>query len=165
MPDQSSLAYERLFLHIIHRMADLLRHANARLILIIDRTTGQLVAQYGNQAIREPKRLAQATLKCLAASQELSDLLGDNPLALLFHDDHRDMIHLTVINERLSLLIVSEKHLSIGLSKIRTENAAKDFRQIFHHIQQMAERDMEQLNQNVSFTETSDEDIDNLFDV
>jgi predicted regulator of Ras-like GTPase activity (Roadblock/LC7/MglB family) len=97
--------------------------SKARCSLLVD-CDGHLVTRRG-----EPMRTAEDTISALiagafAATRELARLLGENELAILFHQGSRDSVQLQLIGERTLLATLFDGRTNLGMVRFYAQEAA-----------------------------------------
>lgn len=135
----------------------LLRDANAKLVFLVDRN-GLLIAASGDSQDVDTTSLASLAAGNIAATGGLAQLIGEREFSNLFHEGERDNIHITLVDERVILVIIFDKRSSLGLVRLRVKRASEDIRKIFVEMKEQAKNDEGSIA--IEFT---DDDIDNLF--
>jgi len=94
----------------------------------------------------------------------MAKLIGEKEFSILFHEGERDNIHISVIGQRVILVVIFDQRSSLGLVRLRVKKASEILGKIFEDIVSKAEKEREEGKIPESpFAEISDEDIDNLF--
>ena len=108
--------------------------------------------------------LASLTAGNIAATGGIARLLGEKEFTILFHEGEKDNIHISLIGQRIILVIIFDNRSSLGLVRLRVKKASEALAGIFEGISQKAEKEKgEGKLEEALFAEISDEDIDNLF--
>jgi len=146
--------------HRITEVCDrLTREANARVVFLVDKN-GQLIASSGSTQDIDTVSLASLTAGNIAATGGLARLIGEKEFSILFHEGERDNLHISIVGQRVILVVLFDARSSLGLVRLRVKKASEELNAIFEHLQRKAELPG---GANTLFAEITDEDIDNLF--
>ena len=140
---------------------DALRNeSNAKFAFLLDKN-GQQIARSG-EIEGDPTSLASLAAGNVAATEGLAQLIGESEFSTLFHEGERDSLHISLISERIILLVVFDEHSSLGLVRLRVKQRSQDLAGI---VQVVMTRDSEGAGAMAAPTlaEITDEDIDALF--
>lgn len=143
-------------------LAKLLGEAKARSIFLIDRN-GQLIASSGEVQGMDMTSLASLAAGNVAATGGLAQLIGEREFSALFHEGERDNLHLSIVAQKIILLVIFDERSSLGLVRLRVKRAAEELNQIFETIFQKARPKGAKEVMEMRFAEITDADIDNLF--
>lgn len=138
----------------------LVRDANAKGVFVVDKA-GQLIGEAGELRGIDSTSLASLTAGCIAATGGLAKILGEEEFPIHFHQGERDNLHMTVVGERMILVVVFDERSSLGLVRLRVKKAGSDLAKLFEDIRKKAETQGESAGS--PFAEITDDDIDNLF--
>lgn len=105
------------------------RNANAKLVYVIDKA-GQQIAAYGEMDGVDPTSLASLTAGEVAATEGVAALVGEKQFTTLFHEGKQASLHISVVAERMILLIVFDERSSLGLVRLRVEQHQPALHQI-----------------------------------
>ncbi len=160
MPYSSLVMHEdesRLIIKIIEK---LLVDSNAISVYLVDKD-GQLLASSGDTRNVDSTSLASLTAGNIAATGGLAKLIGEKEFSILFHEGEKENLHISIIDQRVILVIIFDSRSSLGLVRLRVKKAGAELQ---GSIRQVVER----MEQSVGGGETlldeiSDEDIENLF--
>lgn len=150
--------YEEEFRQISALMERLQREANAKVCYLVDKN-GQLIAGAGETANIDATSLASLTAGNIAATSGLAKLLGEREFSIVFHEGERDNLHISLIGQRVILVVVFDSRSSLGLVRLRVKRIAAALDAIFHSLAQKSQA----AGAPSPFTEITDADIDNLF--
>ena len=157
---QSMVVYEEEFERINAVLARLWVDANAKIVFLVDKN-GQQLAAKGNLEKVDTTSLASLTAGNVAATDGLARLIGEKEFSILFHEGERDNIHISIVGQRLILVVIFDERSSLGLVRLRVRKAAAEIEDILN---QMANKASQTGEGPISpFAEITDEDIDNLF--
>ncbi len=100
----------------------LLTDAAAKVAFLVDKN-GTLLASAGDAFGFDTTSLASLAAGNIAATGGLANLIGEKEFSILFHEGERDNMHLSVVAERLILVIVFDRRSSVGLVRLRVRQA------------------------------------------
>ncbi len=152
--------YEEEFERINNILSRLWVDANAKIVFLVDKN-GQQIAAKGDLEKVDTTSLASLTAGNVAATDGLARLIGEKEFSILFHEGERDNIHISIVGQRLILVVIFDERSSLGLVRLRVRKAAQELEEVLNA---MANKAAQQGQAPVSpFAEITDEDIDNLF--
>ncbi len=155
--------YEEEFSRIDEELQKLYAQTNAMVVFLVDKN-GQLIASAGDTQNIDTTSLASLTAGNIAATGGIARLLGEKEFTILFHEGEKDNIHISLIGQRVILVVIFDKRSSLGLVRLRVKKASEALVTIFSDITSKSEKEKSSDSFNESpFAEISDEDIDNLF--
>jgi predicted regulator of Ras-like GTPase activity (Roadblock/LC7/MglB family) len=149
--------YEEEHREIVKICDALHRDACAKAVFLVDRN-GQMLANSGQTAQMDTTSLASLTAGNIAATGGLAQLLGEKEFAIQFHEGERDNIHISLVGQRVILVIIFDERSSLGLVRLRVRRASSELVKVLEKINAKAKD-----QGGTVFDEISDEDIDNLF--
>lgn len=155
--------YEDEFRKIDEELQRLYIQTNAKVVFLVDKN-GQLIASAGETHDMDTTSLASLTAGNIAATGGIARLLGEREFSILFHEGEKDNIHISLIGQRIILVVIFDKRSSLGLVRLRVKKISDCLLKIFDDI--TSKSDLEKTSGKVEespFAEISDEDIDNLF--
>ena len=100
----------------------LLTDASAKVVFLVDKN-GTLLASVGDAVGFDTTSLASLAAGNIAATGGLANLIGEKEFSILFHEGERDNMHISVVAERLILVIVFDRRSSVGLVRLRVRQA------------------------------------------
>lgn len=155
--------YEDEFRKIDEELQRLYIQTNAKVVFLVDKN-GQLIASAGETRDMDTTSLASLTAGNIAATGGIARLLGEKEFSILFHEGEKDNIHISLIGQRIILVVIFDKRSSLGLVRLRVKKASDTLVRIFDDISSKSEQEKTGSRVEESpFAEISDEDIDNLF--
>ena len=101
----------------------LLTDAYAKVVFLVDKN-GVLLASAGDAVGFDTTSLASLAAGNIAATGGLANLIGEKEFSILFHEGERDNMHISVVAERLILVIVFDRRSSVGLVRLRVRQAS-----------------------------------------
>ena len=162
-PNTSSFVmYDEEFKRINLVIEKLLRDANAKVIFLVDKN-GQLIASVGETEHLDTTSLASLTAGNIAATGGLAKLIGEKEFSILFHEGEKDNLHISIVAERVILVVIFDQRSSLGLVRLRVKKGSEELTQIFYDLARKAEVQEKSGNALSPFAEITDDDIDNLF--
>ena len=158
------ILYEEEFGQIVAEVERLCGDANAKVVFLVDKN-GQLIASSGNAAGMDTTSLASLTAGNIAATGGLAKLLGEKEFSILFHEGEKDNLHISLVGDRVILVVIFDSRTSLGLVRLRVKRASDSLTRIFESIVQKAEREKAGAAAEPAspFAEITEDDIDNLF--
>ena len=162
MPDL--VLYDEEFRKIKDSLNRLAADANANVVFLVDKN-GQQIAAVGDLTTLDTTSLASLTAGNVAATDGLARLIGEREFSILFHEGERDNIHISIVAQRVILVVIFDERTSLGLVRLRVRRAMSELDRIFEDIAAKAEKDKQALTADFEspFAEITDEDIDSLF--
>jgi predicted regulator of Ras-like GTPase activity (Roadblock/LC7/MglB family) len=157
------IMYEEEFRRIDQELRKLHLQTNAKVLFLVDKN-GQLIASAGETHDIDTTSLASLTAGNIAATGGIARLIGEKEFSVLFHEGENDNIHISVIGQRVILVVIFDRRSSLGLVRLRVKKVSDSLARIFDEISSKSEKEKARGEFGESpFAEISDEDIDNLF--
>lgn len=160
MPTSSLVMFEEEFKQITVVIDRLLKEANAKVVFLVDKD-GQLIASSGDTGDIDTTSLASLTAGNIAATGGLAKLIGEREFSILFHEGERDNLHISIVAQRVILVVIFDQKSSLGLVRLRVKKASDELNTILQKLLQRVEK--KPLYQENLLAEISDSDIDKLF--
>jgi len=157
MSSTPMVLFEEEFKQITAICDQLHRDAAAKAVFLVDKN-GQLLANSGETGDLDTTSLASLTAGNIAATGGLAQLLGEKEFAIQFHEGEKDNIHISLVGQRVILVIIFDERSSLGLVRLRVRKAGIELAGLFEVINQKASE-----SGSTVFSEITDDDIDNLF--
>ncbi|MGE5277963.1 MAG: roadblock/LC7 domain-containing protein [Acidobacteriota bacterium] len=156
--------YDEEFQRIRESLQRLRHDANANVVFLVDKN-GQQIAAVGDLQSLDTTSLASLTAGNVAATDGLARLIGEKEFSILFHEGEKDNIHISIVAQRVILVVIFDERSSLGLVRLRVRRATTELDKIFEDIAAKVEREKESLQAEFEspFAEITDEDIDRLF--
>jgi len=135
--------------------------ARSRIVFVVDKN-GQQIAGAGDLAGIDATSLASLTAGNVAATDGLAKLIGEREFSILFHEGEKDNVHISIVANRVILVVIFDDRSSLGLVRLRVKKGNQELTKIF---ERMMEKSKEQPHGGLeaAFAEITDDDIDNLF--
>ncbi len=159
--DVGLVMYEDEFQRINQVLGRLRVDASAKIVFLVDKN-GQQIAGAGEIDQVDTTSLASLTAGNVAATDGLAKLIGEKEFSILFHEGKKDNIHISIVGQRLILVVIFDERSSLGLVRLRVRKAAAEIERV---LSQMIDKAREQGAEEIAspFAEITDEDIDALF--
>ncbi len=160
MQDTQLVMYDEDYRKILGVTQRLVRDAKAKGVFVVDRT-GPLISEAGEMRGVDTTSLASLTAGCVAATGGLAKIVGEDDFPVHFHQGQRDNLHITLVSQRIILVVIFDDRSSLGLVRLRVKKAGAELARIFEEIQKKTEA--QEARGDTPFAEITDDDIDNLF--
>src|SRR6059036_3679507 len=156
--------YEEEFNQIKQIISKLRTDANAKVVFLVDKN-GQQIAAHGDIENVDATSLASLTAGNVAATDGLAKLIGEKEFSILFHEGEKDNIHISIVAQRVILVVIFDNRSSLGLVRLRVKKASSELTEVFALVVRKinSERESGRLDMESPFAEITDDDIDNLF--
>jgi predicted regulator of Ras-like GTPase activity (Roadblock/LC7/MglB family) len=156
--------YEEEFNQIKAIISKLRVDANGKVVFLVDKN-GQQIAAHGEIENLDTTSLASLTAGNVAATDGLARLIGEKEFSILFHEGEKDNIHISIVAQRVILVVIFDERSSLGLVRLRVKKAAQELNDIFAKIMAKVEKEKSATGGGFEspFAEITDEDIDSLF--
>ena len=161
MIDAQLVMYDEDLQKILAVIQKLVRDANAKGIFLVDKN-GQLIAEAGEMQGIDTTSLASLTAGNIAATGGLAKIIGEEEFPTHFHQGQRDNLHISMIAQRLIMVVIFDDRSSLGLVRLRVKKAGSELARTFEEIQKKSEHAAS--SEGSPFAEITDDDIDNLFE-
>src|ERR687897_727671 len=164
MPSSDMIMYEEEFQQIRGILQKLKDEANAKMVFLVDKN-GQQIAYNGDINNLDTTSLASLTAGNVAATDGLARLIGEKEFSVLFHEGERDNIHISIVAQRVILVVIFDERSSLGLVRLRVKKASTELNEVFARIMNKVEKEKAAAGAAFEspFAEITDEDIDSLF--
>ena len=156
--------YEEEFNQIKQIISKLRVDANAKVVFLVDKN-GQQIAAHGEIENLDTTSLASLTAGNVAATDGLARLIGEKEFSILFHEGEKDNIHISIVAQRVILVVIFDEKSSLGLVRLRVKKASQELERTFEVLLRKSEADRGSMANRFDspFAEITDEDIDSLF--
>ncbi len=161
MPAENPLTvFETDFKQLLSVLDKLVNDTNARVAFLVDKD-GQLISASGETDSIDTTSLASLTAGNIAATSGIAKLLGEKEFSILFHEGEKDNLHLSLIAERVILVVLFDNKSSLGLVRLKVKKATEELNVIFQKL--LAEVAGKSSTSETLLSEITDDDIDRLF--
>jgi predicted regulator of Ras-like GTPase activity (Roadblock/LC7/MglB family) len=164
MASHDLIMYDEEFQLIKEIISRLRVEANAKIVFLVDKN-GQQIAANGDLESVDTTSLASLTAGNVAATDGLARLIGEKEFSILFHEGEKDNIHISIVAQRVILVVIFDERSSLGLVRLRVKKASEELNRVFANIMSKVEREKAAAGAAFEspFAEITDEDIDSLF--
>ncbi|MGH9441419.1 MAG: roadblock/LC7 domain-containing protein [Thermoanaerobaculia bacterium] len=163
MASPDLIMYDEEFQQIKEIISRLRVEANAKIVFLVDKN-GQQIAANGDLESVDTTSLASLTAGNVAATDGLARLIGEKEFSILFHEGEKDNIHISIVGQRVILVVIFDDRSSLGLVRLRVRKASMELEKVFQDLLKKVEVEKSSVGGFESpFAEITDEDIDNLF--
>src|SRR5512135_2132983 len=107
--------------------------AQAKVAFLVDKNGQQIAAQGDLQAL-DTTSLASLTAGNVAATDGLARLIGEKEFSILFHEGEKDNIHISIVAQRVILVVIFDERSSLGLVRLRVRRATTELDKIFQDL-------------------------------
>ncbi len=153
--------YEEEFQAIKLLLNTLRMDASAKIVFLVDKN-GQQIADAGEVDLVDATSLASLTAGNVAATDGLAKLIGEKEFSILFHEGRKDNIHISIVGQRLILVVIFDERSSLGLVRLRVRKASADLERVLNEMEAKA-TEVGTVEAVSPFAEITDDDIDALF--
>ncbi len=153
--------YEEEFERIKQLLNTLRMDASAKIVFLVDKN-GQQIAGAGEVNLVDSTSLASLTAGNVAATDGLAKLIGEKEFSILFHEGRKDNIHISIVGQRLILVVIFDERSSLGLVRLRVRKASADIERVLNEMDTKAQQ-IGSVEITSPFAEITDDDIDALF--
>jgi predicted regulator of Ras-like GTPase activity (Roadblock/LC7/MglB family) len=162
MASPDLVMYEEEYQQIKEILARLQIDSNSKIVFLVDKN-GQQIAAHGDMAGVDATSLASLTAGNVAATDGLAKLIGEKEFSILFHEGERDNIHISLVAQRVILVVIFDEKSSLGLVRLRVKKASQELEKAFEILVRKSEQTGSGNRFDSPFAEITDEDIDSLF--
>ncbi|MBI5561872.1 MAG: roadblock/LC7 domain-containing protein [Deltaproteobacteria bacterium] len=159
MPQSPFVLYDEEYQEITGVIEKLLRESNSKCVYLVDKD-GQLISATGETKDIDATSLASLTAGNIAATGGLAKIIGEKEFSILFHEGERDNLHISVVGQRVILVVIFDKRSSLGLVRLRVKKASEDLGKSLQKLLAKMAAGAEQEN---VLKEITDDDIERLF--
>lgn len=153
--------YEEEFNRISALLQRLKVDASTKIVFLVDKN-GQQIAGAGEIEAVDTTSLASLTAGNVAATDGLAKLIGEKEFSILFHEGRKDNIHISIVGQRLILVVIFDERSSLGLVRLRVRKASQEIERVLSEMENKAQ-EMGAEEAASPFAEITDDDIDALF--
>ncbi|MEO8032881.1 MAG: roadblock/LC7 domain-containing protein [Acidobacteriota bacterium] len=164
MASPDLVMYEEEYQQIKDTLQRLQVDSNSKIVFLVDKN-GQQIAAHGDMKGVDATSLASLTAGNVAATDGLAKLIGEKEFSILFHEGERDNIHISLVAQRVILVVIFDEKSSLGLVRLRVKKASVELEKTFEELLRKSEAERGNMANRFDspFAEITDEDIDSLF--
>src|SRR6266508_4281551 len=133
MASPDLVMYEEEYQQITETLHRLQVDSNAKIVFLVDKN-GQQIAAQGDMKGVDATSLASLTAGNVAATDGLAKLIGEKEFSILFHEGERDNIHISIVAQRVILVVIFDTRSSLGLVRLRVKKASLELTEVFEKI-------------------------------
>src|ERR1043166_5063540 len=138
MASPDLIMYDEEFQQIKEIISRLRVEANAKIVFLVDKN-GQQIAANGDLESLDTTSLASLTAGNVAATDGLARLIGEKEFPVLFHEGEKDNVYISIVGQRVILVVIFDERSSLGLVRLRVRKANQDLERIFEAINKKVE--------------------------
>ena len=157
--------FEEDFWSINAILQTLMRSASARSVMLIDKT-GQLINSIGEPPGFDVTSFSSLAAADFAANAQLAEMVGERDFATLVHQGENDSLYLSMIANRVILVVLFDRKTSLGLVRLKARRAGDDLvavlNQLFDKLQYRNE-EVSSTTLGADFAAEAESEIDSLF--
>jgi predicted regulator of Ras-like GTPase activity (Roadblock/LC7/MglB family) len=101
-----------------------LGESGAAEVLLIDRS-GQLLAMDGVSRALDTVSISALAAAAFSSTCAMAQLLGETEFTVLFHEGHKQSIHVSTVDEEAILLAIFDERTTVGMVRLFAKEAAK----------------------------------------
>ncbi|HYR46289.1 MAG TPA: roadblock/LC7 domain-containing protein [Thermoanaerobaculia bacterium] len=162
MPPPDLFLYSDEFQRIQAILQRLRQDSSANVVFLVDKN-GQQIAAVGDLETLDTTSLASLTAGNVAATDGLARLIGEREFSILFHEGEKDHLHISIVGERVILVVIFDDRSSLGLVRLRVRRATAELAKVFQEAAAKGEKESLVADLETPFSEITEEDIDRLF--
>ena len=136
--------------------SDLVKKTEACGVFLIDRN-GMLITRSGEADHVDGTALASLAAGNMAATNGIASLIGAGQFGALFHQGSRESVHISIMGERMILVVIFDERSSLGLVRLRVDQSRPAFEAVLSEIAERSGAENRPLESAIT-----NEDIDNL---
>ncbi len=139
MPYSQLVMYEEEAQKIGFLLDKLVKESNAKAVFLVDKD-GQLISQAGDVEGFDSTSLASLTAGNIAATGGLAKLIGEKEFSIIFHEGEKDNIHISIVGQRVILVVIFDSRSSLGLIRLRVKKASDELALVFEELSKKQNR-------------------------
>jgi len=157
--------YEEDFWAINTTLQGLIQTASAKSVMLIDKT-GQMISSIGEPPGFDVTSFSSLAAADFAANQELAEMVGENDFATLVHQGSNESLYLSMIANRVILVVLFDKKTSLGLVRLKARRAGDELLSVLNKLFDKLQYRNEELSSSTlgaEFAAEAENEIDSLF--
>ncbi len=157
--------FEEDFWSINAILQTLMRGASARSVMLIDKT-GQLINSIGEPPGFDVTSFSSLAAADFAANAQLADMVGEKDFATLVHQGQNESLYLSMIANRVILVILFDRKTSLGLVRLKARRANDELVDVLNKLfdkLQYKNEEMTSATLGADFAAEAESEIDSLF--
>src|SRR6185503_9592371 len=125
--------FEEDFWSINAILQTLMRSASARSVMLIDKT-GQLINSIGEPPGFDVTSFSSLAAADFAANAQLAEMVGEKDFATLVHQGQNDSLYLSMIANRVILVVLFDRKTSLGLVRLKAKRAGDELLEVLNKL-------------------------------
>lgn len=164
MLESDLIMFEEDYAKINDILSELKSESNSKFVLLVDRS-GQLISIQGEIEAIDSMAFASLSAGNYAATSELASILGEEEFSVLFHQGDNESIHISIVVEKIILVVVFDNRTTLGLVRLRVKKAIDDLTKVFEDIYDKVLEKTEEEGETIdtAFSKSAEKEIDDLF--
>jgi predicted regulator of Ras-like GTPase activity (Roadblock/LC7/MglB family) len=157
--------FEEDFWSINAILQTLMRSASARSVMLIDKT-GQLINSIGEPPGFDVTSFSSLAAADFAANAQLALMVGETDFATLVHQGQNESLYLSMIANRVILVVLFDRKTSLGLVRLKSRRAGEELLQVLNHLfdkLQYRNEEVAATTLGADFAAEAESEIDSLF--
>jgi predicted regulator of Ras-like GTPase activity (Roadblock/LC7/MglB family) len=157
--------FEEDFWSINAILQTLMRSASARSVMLIDKT-GQLINSIGEPPGFDVTSFSSLAAADFAANAQLAEMVGEKDFATLVHQGQNDSLYLSMIANRVILVVLFDRKTSLGLVRLKAKRAGDELLEVLNKLFDKLQYRNEEANATplgAEFAAEAESEIDSLF--
>jgi predicted regulator of Ras-like GTPase activity (Roadblock/LC7/MglB family) len=157
--------FEEDFYSMTLILQTLMRSANSRSVMLIDKT-GQLISTVGAPPDFDLTSFSSLAAADFGANAELAKMVGEKDFATLVHQGQDDSMYLSMIANRVILVVLFDKKTSLGLVRLKAKRAGDELEVVLNKVFEKLEYKNEDITATAlgaDFAAEAESEIDSLF--
>jgi predicted regulator of Ras-like GTPase activity (Roadblock/LC7/MglB family) len=157
--------FEEDFWSINSILQTLMRAASARSVMLIDKT-GQLINSIGEPPGFDVTSFSSLAAADFAANAQLAEMVGERDFATLVHQGQNESLYLSMIANRVILVVLFDRKTSLGLVRLKARRANDELLDVLNRLfdkLQYKNEEMTSATLGADFAAEAESEIDSLF--
>lgn len=157
--------FEEDFWSINAILQTLMRSASSRSVMLIDKT-GQLINTVGEPPAFDVTSFSSLAAADFAANAQLAEMVGEKDFATLVHQGQNDSLYLSMIANRVILVVLFDRKTSLGLVRLKARRAGDELMAVLNKLfdkLQYRNEEMSATTLGADFAAEAESEIDSLF--
>jgi len=163
MTSPTTVIYESDHARFVTVLDRLRRDSSSKFAFLLDKN-GQQIATSGELDGTDATALASLTAGNVAATEGLAQLIGESAFSSLFHEGVEDSLLISLVSNKVILLMIFDEHSSLGLVRLRVKQRMGELEQVVGMMNSRSKAPAPSAAAAAAdLGEITDEDIDALF--
>src|SRR6185436_8672722 len=125
--------FEEDFWSINSILQTLMRSASSRSVMLIDKT-GQRINSSGEPPGFDVTSFSSLAAADFAANAQLAEMVGEKDFATLVHQGQNDSLYLSMIANRVILVVLFDRKTSLGLVRLKAKRAGDELLEVLNKL-------------------------------